>query len=130
MEHTNERTHTHTHTERVNPIFPSAISSTLLVGSTYLVFKLVFLRKTLVIKMMTVGGLGGWPGGRQHFVSATVGNILTKLVRIIEQASAKCTCANDNSAYFRCLIMFPDPDFCFISGLYLSHPLKYSNDTL
>ena len=40
------------------------------------------------------------------------------------------SCKNDNSAYLHFLIMSFDPDFYFISGLYLSSPLKYFNDAL
>ena len=55
----------------------------------------VFQRKTLVIKMMKVGGagvaVGGWAGRRQQFVSrATVKNILMILARIVKQVSAEC----------------------------------------
>ena len=37
---------------------------------------------------------------------------------------------NDNSAYLHFLIIFPDPYFKFIFGLYLSSHLEYFNDTL
>ena len=42
----------------------------------FCVVKQIFQQKTLVIKMMNVGRragrrLGGWPGGRLHFVSGT-----------------------------------------------------------
>ena len=39
-------------------------------------------------------------------------------------------CNYDNSACLHFLIMSPDTDFYFISGLYLSNHVKYFNDTL
>ena len=84
--------------------------------------------------MMNVGGWAICRAGINILFpehnSATVWNILTKLCKIIEQVNEECRCKNDNSASLWYLIISLDHYFYFISGLYLSHPLKYYNDTL
>ena len=53
-----------------------------------------------------------------EYNSVTIRNILMILGRIIEQVSMECVAyKNDNSAYLRLLIMYPDPysSFIFVS---------------